>query len=293
MYSIEKELKILRQFIHSKHMDGLKKWKCYSEDEIAAAEKRLHGKLPHPIRDIYLHMADLLVTSGYLRPLELLHWEGKYLGFFLSPGEGDIIGIKKGKTSGDLYMWEENDPKETAWEYEDELVTAYEEGDEEGKQEAAAAYQKYWKKRNIPLIHAPLNIHKLEHEPRFNHILDAYGLFLAIYAIREWEEMTWREHADDLTCLFSDFFPAEFSMEYFQKIAHRIKDDFKPLSDHPELICLGDFPLQMAYVHKDQEALLVLGQEPVCFMLLTKTTIRSNLLEKVQEQTGLAFHVGF
>lgn len=82
-------------------------------------------------------------------------------------------------------------------------------------------------------------------------------------------------------------------MEYFQKIADRIKDDFKPLSDHPELTCLGDFPLKMAYVHKDQEALLVLGPEPVCFMLLTKATAGDDLLEKVQEQTGLAFHVGF
>ena len=60
-----------------------------------------------------------------------------------------------------------------------------------------------------------------------------------------------------------------------------------------ELIDLGDFPLKMAYVHKNQEALLVLGQEPVCFMLLTKTAAGSDLLEKVQEQTGLAFHVGF
>ena len=49
----------------------------------------------------------------------------------------------------------------------------------------------------------------------------------------------------------------------------------------------------MAYVHKDREAMLVLGQEPVCFMLLTKGTVRRELLEKVQEQTGLAFHVGF
>ena len=274
-------------------MEGLKKWKCYSEDEILAAEKRLHVKLPSPIRDIYRHMADLLVTSGYLRPLELLHWEGRYLGFFLAPGEGDIIGIKKGSSSGDLYAWEENDPKDMAWEYEDELADACEEGDEDGKQKAVTAYQKYWKKRNIPLLHAPLNIHKLEHEPRFNHALDAYGLFLVIHAIREWEEMTWREHANDRTCLFSDFFPGEFSMEYFQRIADRIKDDFKPLSDHPELTSLGDFPLQMAYVHKNQEALLVLGQEPVCFMVLTKTAAKGDLLEKLQEQTGLAFHVGF
>ena len=65
-------------------------------------EKRLHTKLLSPIRDIYRHMADLLVTSGYLRPLELLHWEGRYLGFFLAPGEGDIIGIRKGETSGNV-----------------------------------------------------------------------------------------------------------------------------------------------------------------------------------------------
>ena len=293
MYSIEKELKILRQFISPKLMDGLKKWNCYSEDEILAAEKRLHVKLPVPIRDIYRHMADLLVISGYLRPLELLHCEGNYLGFFLSPGEGDIIGIKKGKTSGDLYTWEENDPKEMAWEYEDELETACEAGDEDGKRKSVAAYQSYWKRRNIPFIHAPLNIHKQDWGLRFNRSLDGYGLFLAIHAIQEWEEMTRDEHTHEPTCLFSDFFPAKFSKQYFQNIADRIKDDFIPLSDHSELIDLGDFPLQMAYVHKDQEALLVLGIEPVCFMLLTKTAAGSGLLERVQEQTGLAFHVGF
>ncbi len=293
MYAIEKELKILREFIRPEFINDLKKWKCCSEDEISAAEKRLHVKLPIPIRDIYRHMADLLVISGYLRPLELLHCEGNYLGFFLSPGEGDIIGIQKRKTSGDLYTWEENDPKEMAWEYEDELATACEEEDEEGKRRAAEAYQKYWKRLNIPFIHAPLNVHKLERGPRFHRSLDGYGLFLAIHAIQEWEEMTRDEHTHEPTCLFSDFFPAEFSMEYFQNIADRIKDDFIPLSDHPELVDLGDFPLQMAYVHKDQKALLILGQEPVCFMLLTKTAAGSDLLEKVQEQTGLAFHVGF
>ncbi len=293
MYAIEKELKILRQFIRPQHMDSLGKWKCYSEDEISQAEKRMRVKLPRPIRDIYRYMADLLVTSGYLRPLELLHCEGKYLGFFLAPGESDIIGIQRGKATGDLYIWEENDPKVMAWEYEDELETACEEGNEEGKKKAVAAYQNYWKKRNIPLLHAPLNVHKLEHEPRFNRSLDGYGLFLVLHAIREWEEMTWHEHTDEPTCLFSDFFPAEFSTEYFQNIARRIKEDFNPLSDHPELMELGDFPLQMAYVHKNQDALLILGQEPVSFMLLTKAAAGHALLEKLQEQTGLAFHVGF
>ncbi len=37
----------------------------------------------------------------------------------------------------------------------------------------------------------------------------------------------------------------------------------------------------------------ILGWDIVCFMLLTKTAAGSGLIEKVQEQTGLAFHVGF
>lgn len=116
------------------------------------------------------------------------------------------------------------------------------------------------KKRNIPLLHSPLYVHKLKHESRFNHSLDGYGLFLVIHVIQEWGEMTQGEHIEEPTCLFSDFFPAKFSKEYFQNIADRIKDDFKPLSDHPELIELGDFPLQMAYVRKNQDALLILDR---------------------------------
>ena len=71
MYSIEKELKILRQFVKLEHMDNAEGWRCYSEDELTAAEERLRAKLPLPIREIYLYMADLLISSNYLRPLEL------------------------------------------------------------------------------------------------------------------------------------------------------------------------------------------------------------------------------
>lgn len=291
--AIEKELKMLREFLSPWIMEDIKIWKCYSEDAISAAEGRLHRELPPPVWDIYRHMADLLIASGYLRPLELLHWEGEYLGFFLAPGEGKIIGLRAGDSSGGLYAWEEDDPEGMAWEYEDELAEAYEEGDEEGIRAAADAYQEYWERKNLPLCHAPLGIHKLKREPRFNRSLDGYGLFLALHAIREREEMAWREHVDEPACLFSDFFPAEFSMEYFQRITSRIAEDFEPLSSNPELIGLGGFPLQMAYVHKNREALLVLGQEPTCFMLLAKEAAGRGLLGKLEEQTGLAFHVGF
>ena len=52
MYSIEKELKILRQFVKPEHMDNSEGWRCYSEDELSAAEERLHIKLPPPIREV-------------------------------------------------------------------------------------------------------------------------------------------------------------------------------------------------------------------------------------------------
>ena len=70
MYSIEKELKILRQFVKPEHMDTSEGWHCYSEDEVSAAEERLHTKLPPPIREIYLYMADLLIGSKHNFPDE-------------------------------------------------------------------------------------------------------------------------------------------------------------------------------------------------------------------------------
>ena len=114
MYSIEKELKILRQFVKLEHMDNAEGWRCYSEDELSAAEKRLHTKLPPPIREIYLYMADLLIGSNDLRPLELLHWDKDYLAFFENPDADVIVGIKRDDPSNDIYEWEETDPKDIA-----------------------------------------------------------------------------------------------------------------------------------------------------------------------------------
>ena len=134
MYSIEKELKILRQFVKLEHMDHSEGWRCYSEDEVSAAEERLHTKLPPPIREIYLYMADLLIGSNDLRPLELLHWDKDYLAFFENPDADVIAGIKRDDTSSDIYAWEETDPKDIAWEYKDDFRTAYEERDKKGQE---------------------------------------------------------------------------------------------------------------------------------------------------------------
>ena len=104
MYSIEKELKILRQFVKPEHMDTSEGWHCYSEDEVSAAEERLHTKLPPPIREIYLYMADLLIGSNDLRPLELLHWDKDYLAFFENPDADVIAGIKDEVTDDQIVI---------------------------------------------------------------------------------------------------------------------------------------------------------------------------------------------
>ena len=109
MFSIQSELNILRRFVDMEY-NGSRR--CYSEKDISAAEKRLHYKLPPPIQELYLGAADILLDMDYLRPLELLHWQQDYLGFF-SPPEADLVwGIGREDDPNALYAWEESIPEE-------------------------------------------------------------------------------------------------------------------------------------------------------------------------------------
>ena len=134
-------------------------------------------KIAPPIREIYLYMADLLIGSNDLRPLELLHWDKDYLAFFENPDADVIAGIKRDDPSNDIYAWEETDPKDIAWEYEDDFRAAYEERDKKGQEKAVGRFQKYWEKLNANPKHGPLRIAKWKNEPRYAHTLDGYGLF--------------------------------------------------------------------------------------------------------------------
>lgn len=288
MYSIENELTILRQFVKPEHMDSSESWRCYSEDELSAAEERLHTKLPLPIRGIYLYMADLLICSNYLRPLELVHWDKDYLAFFENPNADKIVGIKRDDSSGDIYAWEETDPEDTAWEYVDDFITAYGENEAEA-QEAMDKFQEYWEKLNADPKHGPLQIEKLVNEPRYNHTLDGYSLFLAIDALCEWEEMASQNCSDEPAYYAYAGFTGH-TKKYFQDIDCRIRTDFIPLSDYPELLA-QEIPMQMAYVHKNPDALLLQADDWGICVLLTKTPIEREFLEKMKEQTGLVFRI--
>lgn len=284
MYSIEKELKILRQFVKPEHMDNSEGWRCYSEDELTVAEERLRAKLPPPIREIYLYMADLLISSNYLRPLELVHWDKDYLAFFENPNADKIVGIKRDDPSDNLYEWEETDPEDTAWEYADDFISDYGEDMEEA-QEAADRFQEYWEELNADPEHEPLQIAKLVNEPRYNHTLDGYTLFLTVYALVELEETAKNCNPNGPAGYFSAGFEGH-TPEYFQALDRRIREDFIPLSDRSELLAL-DIPMQMAYVHKDRNALLI--QSDILLVLLTKSVPDPEFIEKIQELTALTF----
>ena len=290
MYSIEKELKILRQFVKPEHMDNSEGWRCYSEDELSAAEERLHIKLPPPIREVYLYMADLMLPF-YLRPLELVHWEKDYLGFFLDADNGIVIGIKRDDLSDGIYKWEETDPEGIAWEYEEDFETAYSEHDKASLREIAKKYQEYWDKLNANQEYGPKQITKMENEPRFNHTIDGFSLFLVIHALCEVAEMERTSTPNEPTIYSSEVFLGHTS-QYFQDLDRRVRADFVPLSDHPELLA-QDMPMQMVYVHKNPDALLIQRDDWINCELLTKSVPEQSFIEKVQEQTGLKFRCDF
>ncbi len=162
MYSIENELNILRRFVDMEY-DGSRR--CYSEEDIFAVEERLHYKLPLPIRELYLYMSDLLLDMYYLRPLELLHWQQDYLGFF-DPPEADLVwGICRRDDPNALYAWEESIPEEdedTLCDLDEEFEACDEEGDAEGKNAVALKYSTCWNKINSRYKEAPPCLKKLK-----------------------------------------------------------------------------------------------------------------------------------
>jgi hypothetical protein len=128
---------------------------------------------------------------------------------------------------------------------------------------------------------------KTEHEPRYNHALDAYSLFLVIDILCEWEEMASQTFPNEpVYYAYAEF--TGHTKEYFQDIDCRIRTDFVPLSYHTELLA-QEIPMQMAYVHKNPAALLLQADDWGICVLLTKLPLECEFLEKMKEQTGLVF----
>ena len=293
--SIKNELESLRPFVDRAVSSC---YPLYSEEEIREAEKRLGIGLPAPVRDLYRQMADLLTEQLLLTPLELLHWEGDFLGFYESPDDGAALGIRRGEDPNQLYWWELSDPEEESYDYWDEFSDLCEEGDRKGRKKLAKRCRAYWKKINARYPDLPSSpVRKLEYKAQYSCTLDAYGLFLALHALYEACEDFQREHPDEplLWSGETDFHsqaaednqPRRIPDECFHRLHDRITQVFSPLS--PRLLALETSGLQMAYLHRDQRALLLAWDEDAFLNLLTLAPPAPGLLEEMEAATGVNF----
>lgn len=293
--SIKSELEVIRPFV-DRVFSGC--YPLYSEEEIREAEKRLGMALPDPVRELYRRIADLLMEDLSLTPLELLHWEGDFLGFYESPDDGVALGIRRGENPNQLYRWELADPEEESYDYWDEFSDLCEEGDRKGRKKLAKRCHTYWKKINARYPELPSSpAQKLEHKARYSCTLDAYGLFLALHTLYGACEDFQREHPDEplLWSGETDFHsqaaednrPRRIPDECFHQLHDRITQVFSPLS--PRLLALETPGLQMAYLHREQRALLLAWDEDSFLNLLTLDPPAPGLLEEIQTATGVTF----
>ena len=291
VHSIRGELAVVRPFV-DRVISGC--YSCYSEEDIRNAEKRLGIALPAPVRELYELMADLLIAELSLTPLELLHWEQDFLGFFESPDDSLALGIRKGDDHNQLYQWELHDPEEESYDYWDEFTELCEEGDRKGRQKLARRCCAYWKgiHRRYPDYMPPAK--KLENKAQYNCAVDAYGLFLTLLAANEAYESFQREHFDFSVLLRYDLdysgerIPGDdgslrIPEEYFFRLHQRITQEFTPLSSRPQLLALETPGLQMAYRHREQQKLLLMWDWDTALTLLTLDPQTCGLPEILQD----------
>ncbi len=266
MYSLEKEFRLLRPFVP----EQLPYRRCYSEEEIFAAEHRLNYKLPPPLKFIYLYMADLLFAWGNLRPLELLHWNCDRLGFFLSEGSGEcIVGTNRNADPNHLYFWEVVDPKDKSYVFEDAFEAADQRGDEREKKRAAQDYCNYWKQ----IESDPLLSKEAFSDQRYFSFLDEYALFLSLHTLCKDYEALAQEANRGINKENLDLYLRSGDIKYdaasLQNLTNKIPQIFIPLSEHAELISSDSPPLLMAYLHTKEHISMVQQLDCPYLTLLT------------------------
>lgn len=283
IYSLEKELKLLRPFVRKRSTCR----RCYSEEEILAAEQRLNYKLPSPVRFMYLYMADLLFSGHYLRPLELLRWNHDHLGIF-PPTEWDkMIGIRRNDDCNSLYFWEEEDPEGDSCEIEDEFEECCDRGDECGKQRAAQKYLDYWETLENDLSSSQTELNS----EKYYALLDEYVLFISLHALYEdYEALAqmacYGKNPENLNLFLNGNL---IFYKFVDELVINIEKQFRPLSEHTELLINELPPLCMAYIHPQEQILLIALPGHLNITLLTPKKIAPNVLEEIEHSTGLTF----
>ena len=287
MCSLERELKLLRPFVQEQPPSV----RCYSEEEILAAEQRLNYKLPSPVRFMYLYMADMLISSNYLRPLELIHWDHDHLGFFVSGDWDDIIGICRNADANTLYFWEEKDPEGDSYEMEDEFKECCESGDECGKQRVVQKYLDYWDSIEND---ASSSQREFKSE-KYDDLLDEYVLFISLNTLYEdYDSLVQtanygRDPENRSLFLICDYI-IDCDSTIIQNLVIKIQELFRPLSEYAELIMGETPPLYTAYIHQKEQILLIKLPGDITINLLTPRKLAPDVLAEIEQSIGLTFH---
>lgn len=288
VYSIKEELAFLRAFVREEYCGDRH---CYSEKDVIAAEKRLHYKLPAPIREIYLEMADLLMEMELLRPLELLHWQQDYLAFFDSP-EAPISGICRQDTPNALYEWAEDDPENMACDYEEEFEECDQDGDKAGKRSVAIRYAAYWDDINARYLEPPLSIKKRQGKFRYQYALDGYCLFLVLDAIQACATDIFPDEEGRCFWASSDLpEQCEPSVDYYANLRQKIEGEFVPLSAQQALLEAEDAFL--AYKHLETNTLLICEMWTGMLVLLSAEESLADWIDALQTKLSLTFRQPF
>lgn len=304
--SMKKELELIRPFTarwfhfpipKDYYTDNMysPKARNYTEQEIQETEERLQFKLATPIRELYLYMADLIIDDG-LVPLEYLRWDRNYLAIFITPGDCWANGLYRFDDPNAMYVWEDEWPED--WpEYCDSLMESqdrYEHycklGDEAGRKAALKDYYYYLEQVDYGDVTKPNSLIKLTDEPRFNHALDAYGLFRVIETLLDNISAINRKLGDNEHLYFlSERFPSDPEEE--KQFKEKVERYFIPLSEHHALI--EDYnSLLRAYITPDGTALLLQQSDVFCFTLVPQKPVTFDFAEDIARKSGLSFKPG-
>ena len=101
------------------------------------------------------------------------------------------------------------------------------------------------------------------------------------------EPLLWSGETDFHSQAAEDNQPRRIPDECFHRLHDRITQVFSPLS--PRLLALETPGLQMAYLHRDQRALLLAWDEDAFLNLLTLAPPAPGLLEEMEAATGVNF----
>ena len=171
---------------------------------------------------------------------------------------------------------------------EDEFEECCDRGDECGKQRVVQKYLEYWENiENDPSF----SQRELSSE-KYDFLLNEYILLLCLYALYEDYEALAQaasrgKNPENLDLFLGSPCIINFDID---DLVINIEKQFRPLTDHTELIMSEVPPLCIGYIHPKEHILLVTLPGNLDITLLTPKKLAPDVLAEIEQSIGLTFH---